>query len=593
MKPGHDARPVIHHPLQSARRGSLLIFVMMTGSIISVICLGALIVQNVSLTQASTLQDATEARCAARSAIAVASREIVESSDWRTSRTPGRWYSSIPLNDGSWSLVATNPLGTNFTSSSADPVMLAGSADFGRAVQKSSALHEVETVVRQPALMLACAGKRLTLDHADITGAGWIGAVEGITMSGTNSIHCDLLTGGATSGGSAPHRVVTASAIESVPTFSDFTEIVALGTLVDASSIPTATASTAQVIRNGDFQRDGEGWQASHGGVLVEQKNGGVLNSECIQLSQRPSDDCGISYDVSGVVTNRQSVTVSAAVLPLMATTKFELCILATTTSGITTAASWTSANVSAGTSSTSFQTISTTLTPEWSGRLIKASLVIRTSGGGTAGAQDFRADNITLTSLSAPPGKAVYRRVVSSATNPFSVSPNANGIYVLDLGGADLNVSSCVIVGTLVIRNAGTVTIGPGAVQWRPAKPGLPALIADSNIRLTFNRFAINERELNVNLNPSGTPDEFGSTDSSMNDLYLPEIRGLVYASRNLSTTGDIRASGPLLAADNIQFSDRVELTRKPQLLTTPRSSTHCTRTFIRNTNGMTRGIN
>ncbi|WP_411286495.1 hypothetical protein [Phenylobacterium sp.] len=157
-----------------------------------------------------------------------------------------------------------------------------------------------------------------------------------------------------------------------------------------------------------------------------------------------------------------------------------------TTTGGTSTAASWTSGSVSSSSNYSDFQTISTTLTPSWTGRLISAQPKIRTTGSGAAETQDFWVDNVSLQVLSAPSGKAIYRQVISTATNPFGVTFNSNGIYVLNLGGADLTISNSMIVGTLIIQNAGTVRVGerratcddafglPGPAQNRADEPAM-----------------------------------------------------------------------------------------------------------------------
>ena len=159
-------------------------------------------------------------------------------------------------------------------------------------------------------------------------------------------------------------------------------------------------------------------------------------------------------------------------------------------------------------------------------------------------------------------------------------------------MAGADLTISGSMIVGTLIVQNAGTVHVGSGPVQWRPAKPGLPALVVDGNVTLSFSRFALNERELNVNLNPSGTPDELGSTDTSMNDFYMPEIRGLIFASGDVLIEGDVVLNGTVMAGDDLTLRQRVTINRTPNLQTVPRTSTHSMQSFIRESGSMTRSF-
>jgi len=575
-----------------ARRGTLLLLVLMTGTIIAVISLGALVVQSVYLDQTTAMNDATRARWAARSGAALAAREISGVTTWRSTRTPGAWYSNVVLNNGKWSLSASDPTDSSFSDNSSEPVLLEATGQFGDAIQKNAGLCLAETTLRQPLMFHACCGDDLTFDNATVEGFGWIGARDQVSVSGTNSVRCDVMTGQVFFGTGLLNRIVSGKPIDPLPTFSDFSELTSLGTSVSSSAIPLASASTAETILNADFDRGDAGWQVSPSGSLTVNSSGGSGNSDCVTVTGRTSSSCGIIHDVTGILQKGLQTQLSAAVLPLSSSTPFELSLIVTTTGGTSTAASWTSGSVSSSSNYSNFQTISTTLTPSWTGRLISAQLKIRTTGSGSAGTQNFRVDNVSLEVSSAPSGKAIYRRVISTATNPFGVTSNSNGIYVLNLGGADLTISNSMIVGTLIIQNAGTVKVGDGPVQWRPAKPGMPSLVVDGDILLSFSGFALTERELGANFNPSGTPDENGSTDSNQNDSYLSAIRGLVFASDDVTVSGDVRLNGCLLAADDLTIQHRATFERAPQFFTVTRQSTHATESFLRETTGVTRSF-
>ena len=584
----------VPNPDRSAkRRGALLLLVLITGTIISVISLGALIVQNVHLTQGTSMKDATSARWSARSGIALATKDVSGSTTWRSSKTPGTWYSGVRSNSGTMSVAASDPTDTSFADSIAEPVLLEATGSVGNSVQKSSGLLLAESALRQAMMFHLHCGDDLTVSDATIEGSGWIGVKDQISVSGLNSVRCDVMTGDTDSPFGFLHRITTGATLEDSPTYSDFSDIVSLGTAVSSTQIPSATATTAETILNPDFGRGHEGWMTAPDGDLDTFSSGGVGNSSCAEVDSRPSASCGLVHDVTGIIRKGLQTQLSAAVMPLSSASTFELSLIVTTTSGTSTAASWTSASINAGSFYTSIQTISTTVTPTWNGRLISAQLKVRTNGAGSAGTQDFLVDNVSMKVISAPSGKAVYRTVVSTGTNPFSVTSNSNGIYVLDCGGNDVTISDCMIVGTLVLRNTGTVRVGDGPVQWRPARPGMPALVVDGDLVLSFSRFGLTERELNVNLNPSGTPDENGSTDSSMNDTYLPEIRGLIYASGDITLAGDLRIKGSVISGDDMTIQQRATLGFAPEYLTVPRQATHATKSFLRETTGVTRSFN
>ena len=586
-------RTFVPNPDRTAtRRGALLLLVLITGTIISVISLGALIVQNVHLTQGTSMKDATSARWSARSGIALATKDVSGSTAWRSTKTPGTWYSGVRSNSGTMSVNASDPTDTSFADSITEPVLLEATGSVGNSVQKSSGLLLAESALRQSMMFHLHCGDDLTVSDATVEGPGWIGVKDQISVSGVNSVRCDVITGDTDSPSGFLHRITTGATLEDAPTYADFSDIVSLGTAVSSAQIPNAAATTAETILNPDFGRGPEGWMTAPDGDLDTFSSGGVGDSSCAEVDSRPSSSCGLVHDVTGIIRRGLQTQLSAAVMPLSSASTFELSLIVTTTSGTSTAASWTSGSINAGSFYTSIQTISTTVTPTWSGRLISAQLKVRTNGAGSAGTQDFLVDNVSMRITSAPSGKAIYRTVVSTGTNPFSVTSNSNGIYVLDCGGNDVTISDCMIVGTLVLRNTGTVRIGNGPVQWRPARPGLPALIVDGDVVLSFSRFGLTERELNVNLNPSSTADENGSTDSSMNDTYLPEIRGLIFASGDVTLAGDLRINGTVISGDDMTIQQRATLSCAPQYLTVPRQATHATKSFLRETTGVTRAF-
>lgn len=574
-------------PVLRDRRGALLLLVLITGTIICTISLGALAVQSIHLEQGTQQIDSVRSRWSARAGIAVATHQISGQTTWRSSRTPGVWHSNAALDGTRWTLTASDPTDSSFSDSVSEPVLLQSSASLGDSIQEAASTFLPEDRVRQSSLFLACAGDDMTFDNAVLEGAGWIGCRDQLSLSGTNIVRADVMSGQSVSSSAFQHRQITSTTFETLPSFSDFADVTALGTTVTLSQVPTATAANTETVLNGDFGRGDFGWSVQPPCTLDTYSSGGVSDTSCAEISNRSSSSCGLVYDVTGILRNGLSTRVSAAVLPEWTSTPFEISLTVTTASGTSTTVSWASAIVAA---SWNYQTITTSLTPVWSGRLVSATLKIRTNGAGSAGTQPFLVDNVSVRITGAPSGKSIYRTVVSSATNPFGVASNNQGIYVLNMGGADLVISDCMIDGTLIIQNAGTVRVGSGPVQWRPAKPGLPALIVEGDVELTCSRVALTERELGANFNPTGTPDENGSQDSSLNDSYRSWLRGIVFASDDLSFSGDIRLHGCAMAGDDMTFQQRATLARSPESLTIPRAGTHHRDTFLRETTGMVR---
>jgi len=146
----------------------------------------------------------------------------------------------------------------------------------------------------------------------------------------------------------------------------------------------------------------------------------------------------------------------------------------------------------------------------------------------------------IAIGSLPVVSLKPTLRRcVLSPASNPFGAT-NANGIYVIDCQGQALVITSCRIVGTLVLLNPGVGTAVTGAVRWEPAVSNYPCLLVNGNITLQHWSANLSESTQATNFNPHGTPYIYptGTSDSDTADSYPSSIAGLVYVSGNVTTS-------------------------------------------------------
>lgn len=151
---------------------------------------------------------------------------------------------------------------------------------------------------------------------------------------------------------------------------------------------------------------------------------------------------------------------------------------------------------------------------------------------------------------------------------SPFHSSgdTNADGIYVIDTQGQNLSISSCRIVGTLVVANLAPgkkVTIS-GDVNWEPAYPNFPALLVDGDVEITmYSDGLLSESWITPNFNPAGAPFQ-GEEDDAKDDDFISSIGGLIYCSGDLTFDGggddrlpDLR--GMVLVGGNCTLEDEV----------------------------------
>lgn len=141
---------------------------------------------------------------------------------------------------------------------------------------------------------------------------------------------------------------------------------------------------------------------------------------------------------------------------------------------------------------------------------------------------------------------------LISPANAPGTLSTNASGVYVMDCGGKRLTIADCRINGTLVLKNASAGVRLTYSFMWDPVIPGYPALIVDGPLTITIDGSDLSEPTKNFNYNPIGAAYK-GSADSDETDVYACEIRGLVYASGNVTMSGAVSLTGPLIVGGKL----------------------------------------
>lgn len=146
----------------------------------------------------------------------------------------------------------------------------------------------------------------------------------------------------------------------------------------------------------------------------------------------------------------------------------------------------------------------------------------------------EYYKDNGTWIEFSSLAFGKLEQVVLSPNSNPFGMTTNAEGIYVIDCEGGNIEVKNCRIVGTLVLLNPGSGCRVSSAVRWDTVVPNYPALLVDGNIELRHSSSNLDENTHGINFNPPGTPYE-GTSDSDQSDLYPSGIRGLVFVNGQL----------------------------------------------------------
>jgi hypothetical protein len=177
-----------------------------------------------------------------------------------------------------------------------------------------------------------------------------------------------------------------------------------------------------------------------------------------------------------------------------------------------------------------------------------------------------------TVTLLSVPLlGSPLTRTIDHKLVSPSSMlyaTANTKGIYIVDCAGGNFNITNSRIVGTLVFLNAGTVTLSTSDIV-EPAVSNYPVLLVQGNLQILSTTANVIERVSGtdqVNMNPSTTPIPFlpagsGTSDGSTTGSFASSIKGLIYASGNVTFGNQPNVRGVVVSGGTLSSSGTLTL--------------------------------
>ena len=194
----------------------------------------------------------------------------------------------------------------------------------------------------------------------------------------------------------------------------------------------------------------------------------------------------------------------------------------------------------------------------------------------------DFYIQNGTDIPISSIPLSGLNRqlqlRLLSPTSNPFG-APNANGIYVIDCMGQNLQIANCRVLGTLIVLNPGTNSALQNSDYFSPAVANYPVLMVKGDWTIKINTTPLadnantNTTPPSVNYNPSGSPYAGASptTDSTYTTTYPSRLDGLVYVSGSLTTNSTLTLQGILVVGGTHTIQGAMNLTYDATSYTNP----------------------
>ncbi|HEY2588197.1 MAG TPA: carbohydrate binding domain-containing protein [Tepidisphaeraceae bacterium] len=518
-------------------RGSIYVLVLCVSMLVAVIGMGALLAARVQTRIARSEVDFATARLLARSGLEVAMFRIQQDPAWRTDLGNGTWFNNVPLNGGTFSVSASDPISGNVAAPSNDPVVLTCTGTRNAAVYMMKVTVQVNPSGLSCLNVATCSGSDTTLGNCAFTSNQIVSANGNVNLNGSSVLTANAQAVGNIAGGTISGSKTKLNQPLTLPDpVHVFDYYNANGTTLPLAAL--AQSNSNQLVSNTSFETNTNGWYVYS------------PSSSNVKLSL----DASVSQDgnKSLLISNRSgSGDVPATDLPLLSirngdTYAVSVPVYGSALLGLGSAQATIVLQTSEGTQS--FSTASQSfpllgagwvncqgnLTLNWTGTLTKATLTVTCSSS-----SNLDIDKVSLTDTSLPSNAYVMDRVLLSPTsNPYG-APNPNGIYILNCNNQNVTITACRIVGTLVLIGAGSGTTIQGPITLEPAVAGYPALLSDSSIAIAMTGSAgLGEATYGVNFNPPGTPYPFvgGSANTNASDGFPSIINGLVFCGGDLT---------------------------------------------------------
>ncbi|MDA1014321.1 MAG: carbohydrate binding domain-containing protein [Planctomycetota bacterium] len=548
------------HPRKSSRnhrRGSIYIVTLGSSLIVAVLGLAALKSVSVHREQSQNVADSLQAQLNARTGLDVALLRIDNNSNWRTQFQSGAWSSEQSAVDGTFQIVATDPIDGDLLDDNMDPVVITSTGRMGDAVQKLQ--FELEPARFGLSILQAGlgSGNDLTFDGGIAVADHFVSANRDAIARNTAQVGADAEAGGVIStfsGGQFLGSTTTAGdwPRELPDTNSVLDYYLANGTAISINDIPDWDG---EIIDNGTVSGTIEPWQHQGGTLSLGTDRSGQPN-EALMLDGIDADTNHIWQDVTGQIENGMTYTASAWAVTEDVMDMRLMLDITSTGGGLQTFAlsPWIEVEEE-------WLQITGQNTVSWTGTLQSAKFYVQISGEEGW----MKLDDVVVKSDDAQDGwKAIHGVVISPNSNPFGPTTNPQGIYVIDAaGGEKLSLRDIRVEGTLVILNQHADTQIHGSVVWEPAvysttasPQNLPALITNKSLNIAFDNTPLDEATVGANFNPVGTP-YLGVADADLTDSYPSSMKGVIYSMeqitlKNQPTINGVVVSGTDMLVEN-----------------------------------------
>ncbi|MDX1961566.1 MAG: carbohydrate binding domain-containing protein [Pirellulales bacterium] len=531
--------------------------------IVSAVAMAGLYELRLKRRLASDYQEINQARWIAMSGLELVLQRIEANANWRSQLAANSWNTPVPLAGGTYAVTATDPLDGNLLDDDLEPVVMTVTGVFGAATQRVSRQLESRRLPYDAIQAGIASQQEMRLNLSTVTGGSWVLSNSKVILEGTTQLRANavapLLQGIGyqllkRTNGRWPRYFPQADDQE--PDYA-LAYYLANGTEINYADLPIGEV---EMLANPTFETDISGWTTYGTATLAHSTTQAASGAASILVSGRANSSSGLAQSVVTQVESNGSYDLSTAIR-VAQNSQVQLALYIETTTGNQTLAS-SSQTCVAGI----WRTLTHSVTPTWTGTLLKAEWRIITNN-----TSDYHVDNASLVDLNIDAQSAfINKKILSAGSNPFSGTTNPQGIYVIDCQGQKLIIKNSRIAATLVLLNPNPVTLC-NSIHWQPGVENYPALLVVGYVNINTSAAPLSEGSLAINFNPLGAPYQ-GTWDSLMDYSYTSEIQGLVYATGNIIFKGQSTIRGAVVSNQQIDFfSSTVNLIHASKLLTNP----------------------
>jgi hypothetical protein len=160
---------------------------------------------------------------------------------------------------------------------------------------------------------------------------------------------------------------------------------------------------------------------------------------------------------------------------------------------------------------------------------------------------------------------------VLTPGTNEYDGSgTNPDGVYYIDTGGADMQIFSTRVHGTLIV-DVGAGELYVNTCLMEPYRDDFPVLIVRGNVVVNlFGPSFVEAPPVSHNFNPVGAP-YHGDEDGDTSDSYTSGMYGLVHVIGDLTLTKEQDSQGVFVVDGSVTTNGATTLVHNPDLMYNP----------------------